>query len=1088
MKNVDLNNLTEKDFEILSKDILSYKLNIPFRTFHGYKDGGIDGLSLDEDKNWIMQAKFFKDSSLSTIMSNLKKEAIKVKKIKPERYFLFLFAEKITVKNYQEILQLFSPYLKKEDFYDAKLIQEILEEKSAEYIIDKWDKLWLPSPYFVEKFYERFKKTNYSYEKSEIINDSKIFVETGSYRKAQELLENKNIILIHGEPGAGKTSIAKRLALKYITQNYDFIFENANNLGDIENYLYDEKNKVILIDDFLGQTVLGFNSVSDNKLYSIINYAKKHSNVKLILTTRTYIYNGAKQLFEKFDDISERLDSLLVEVKEYTPFEKEQILYNHLYYNNLLWSLEYVEIVRQRYYAEIIYHPNFTPRNVKKICEIIKEDRPDSVIKTIGDYLDNPEHIWEHEYAKVGKSDFGKYEKIILDLVSFAISDMNEEKLMSEFQKFVDPNEYENDLFYNSVKELSNAFLRISLDVSGRKIYSILNPSMEDFIKNKLKNDTHKMKKYISKIDDLDILYNICIHFEDESHIQFMIKEKVLQILENASLYWINKEKLYIILKINQLTDDMSIMKRIIDNAFEINSENNTLFIFNVLLDQNSGEVYSYCLDKFKEHEFSDSDKVSWLYNLYDMDDLESYLAVCKKIVKKKDSKFMMSIIEILIDSFISAVYTAASEMIYDDIEDVIGIWRSGKSIEEIWNEYSKMEMDDIEILKDLYTAETLNYIVETVLDNVDLGIFEEDLLEAEVQLKLSDEKNKEEEEPLYYEHLFDSEYENQEELLNNYFRNNIKDSQNVEWLIDNQNSWYLQEFIKDNEGLKFLTQVLNESELLPRNPYELGNIIIEYLDKRKMFYVEYLKRVIDLSNKLIFAPNRTLNMNREKNINFEVIYRLIDDGILWKDSRNMIRFSNKFYEKYFVNKSINLTITSLYDYEKIFEEEDFLELFNMMSYDNLKKFNEEFVFDRLGKYTKYIRNKDDKMNVVKSFIQKLSPTVYVKDSLNYNSVIYKSNSVFEYIGLHPVDALTDVDYRKISKFLDEHHEQYKSKFTNYKYSIDFKQVIKDHEAVKVFGTLKIWDNLYIYYQKMLNLQAGKKDKDYYLYFEKKQY
>lgn len=84
MKKIDLKQLTDVDFEIFSKDILSYKLNIPIRTFKPYKDKGIDCYVLSDEK-WIGQAKFFIETTDSTMISKLKKRKYKGKKIKTRR-------------------------------------------------------------------------------------------------------------------------------------------------------------------------------------------------------------------------------------------------------------------------------------------------------------------------------------------------------------------------------------------------------------------------------------------------------------------------------------------------------------------------------------------------------------------------------------------------------------------------------------------------------------------------------------------------------------------------------------------------------------------------------------------------------------------------------------------------------------------------------------------------------------------------------------------------------------------------------------------------------------------------------------------
>ena len=80
----------------------------------------------------------------------------------------------------------------------------------------------------------------------------------------------------------GKTVLARRLALKYIYKDYDFRYEHVSDIKEIEEYLYDGRKKVIIVDDFLGQNTTELKELSDNKLYNIINYARKNdkSNAK----------------------------------------------------------------------------------------------------------------------------------------------------------------------------------------------------------------------------------------------------------------------------------------------------------------------------------------------------------------------------------------------------------------------------------------------------------------------------------------------------------------------------------------------------------------------------------------------------------------------------------------------------------------------------------------------------------------------------------------------------------------------------------------------------------------------------------------
>lgn len=92
-----------------------------------------------------------------------------------------------------------------------------------------------------------------------------------------------------------------------------------------------------------------------------------------MLTTRTYVYNNAKEVFEKFYFCSENMDKLLVNVTDYNYKNKGQILYNHLKYNNLLWSNKYITLINNNFYKHIIDHRNFNPRLISLICTTIKK-------------------------------------------------------------------------------------------------------------------------------------------------------------------------------------------------------------------------------------------------------------------------------------------------------------------------------------------------------------------------------------------------------------------------------------------------------------------------------------------------------------------------------------------------------------------------------------------------------------------------------------------------------------------------------------------------------------------------------------------
>ncbi|WP_242121640.1 restriction endonuclease [Aestuariivivens sediminicola] len=85
MKNYNFQILSPYEFEMLSRDLLQLHLDTFLESFGEGQDDGID-LRCSKGEYVVVQAKRYK--SFSSLLSNLKKEQIKVEKLNPERYIL----------------------------------------------------------------------------------------------------------------------------------------------------------------------------------------------------------------------------------------------------------------------------------------------------------------------------------------------------------------------------------------------------------------------------------------------------------------------------------------------------------------------------------------------------------------------------------------------------------------------------------------------------------------------------------------------------------------------------------------------------------------------------------------------------------------------------------------------------------------------------------------------------------------------------------------------------------------------------------------------------------------------------------------
>jgi hypothetical protein len=122
-----------------------------------------------------------------------------------------------------------------------------------------------------------------------------LFVETEDFRPALESLNTSHVVVLSGEPGVGKTTLAEYLCQVHIKEGYRIdVIE-----GDITHYpidLSDPGKKVLLyFDDFLGANY--FAAVSGNQDSSIVrllDQVRNEPNKRFILTSRANIIGKAE--------------------------------------------------------------------------------------------------------------------------------------------------------------------------------------------------------------------------------------------------------------------------------------------------------------------------------------------------------------------------------------------------------------------------------------------------------------------------------------------------------------------------------------------------------------------------------------------------------------------------------------------------------------------------------------------------------------------------------------------------------------------------------------------------------------------------
>ena len=152
-----------------------------------------------------------------------------------------------------------------------------------------------------------------------------------------KILGQYNYCIISGIPGIGKTTLAQVLTTWFMDQGYELIAARENVQEAIDSFHADKK-QVIYFDDFLGRSSLGeaLGKNEDEGILCLLKAARESLNKRVIFTTREYILEQARENFEKLSGKELEIAKCILDLESYTRAHRARILYNHVYFSNLL--------------------------------------------------------------------------------------------------------------------------------------------------------------------------------------------------------------------------------------------------------------------------------------------------------------------------------------------------------------------------------------------------------------------------------------------------------------------------------------------------------------------------------------------------------------------------------------------------------------------------------------------------------------------------------------------------------------------------------------------------------------------------------
>ena len=494
MANYDFKELSSYDFELLIRDLLQEEYEVTIESFKSGRDNGIDlRYAKDEKNSFIVQCKHYANSTYSDLKTTVKKEALKIKNIDCKRYIL-VTSQGLTPNNKDELLSILAPY--------CKSTGDILGKDDVNNLIGKYPKvekdnykLWLTSTNIMERILHSKLYNQSAIEIENIKFKSKFYVQNKCFFKVKELLKELNYCIITGIPGIGKTTLAEILILDYLEKDYE-VYNIINTIEEAFEVYNPHNKQLFYYDDFLGQTTLEekLNKNEDSQIIKFIDTVGRNKNSKFILTTREYILNQAKQIYEKISNFDFDISKCSINLNDYTKYDKAKILFNHLYFSNVPNEDKEV-IVFDKKYKEIINHPNYNPRIIEWMTVKYNIKSDEDYYKEFMNILDNPHQIWGHIYDNQLKSNSKNLllvltslpDKVYIEEIREAFEEFNIRKA-GKYGYLID----END-FINALRELEGNF--ISTQKYNRHIFVYFsNPSIRDFMENLLCNSFSEFK------------------------------------------------------------------------------------------------------------------------------------------------------------------------------------------------------------------------------------------------------------------------------------------------------------------------------------------------------------------------------------------------------------------------------------------------------------------------------------------------------------------------------------------------------------------------------------------------------------------
>lgn len=518
--------LDSADFEYLSKDIAEILTGTKLRCYPSGPDGGIDASDFYcenfDEPSVIVQAKHWEHtSSFSKLKAAFESLVLQLKKYALLDPQFFLFTTQRVARNKQE--ELLSIAMKagfnRFTILERESINDILEEERCRNIVRKHFKLWLNHTSILSEIDNREKFIDCEVFLDGAVEQRQLFVQTSIFDESVRCLKEGHIVAIVGDPGTGKTTLTKMLALYFAGDGYTVFYTTSSKADDAKRLLSadPEARELVVLDDFLGQRCLDVNAPQLRSISSLITYIRKSKNRKIVVNSRLTILNEAFQNDSEFHKLMQSLDdsTVITNTNRLTKLDRAQILHSNFLYYKV--PQKYIQNVakligglKARGYMLIAGHRNYNPRIIEYVCseDVYSSVSSSEYWRLIWKILHNPSEVWKNEFSRRLDS---PDRALMYTLFSISDRQVEEESLKEAFEKraFEDSAiDTTRGAYEASSLRLKDAMLRSSLAEKKNQV-SISNPSINDYISSYLSETDSEAASIIRTATYTDQIYRI---------------------------------------------------------------------------------------------------------------------------------------------------------------------------------------------------------------------------------------------------------------------------------------------------------------------------------------------------------------------------------------------------------------------------------------------------------------------------------------------------------------------------------------------------------------------------------------------------